>query len=278
MATTALTEQSTSKFVQAGDIKLHYNEAGSGDAVIMLHGGGPGASGWSNFSTNIGPFAEHYRTMLFDMPQFGKSDPVVINEERAHYNAKAIKKGLDQLGIKKVSFIGNSFGGATSLAFVLLYPEAVHKLVLMGAAGYGQSIFGPTPLEGIKALNAWWHVRTKEAMKEIVDIFVYDQKFKTDELVGRRFNAAMSKPEHIEARNKSTGGLMDYTPELHKIKAPTLVIWGRDDRFSPLDWALRLTWHLPNAQLHVFPQCGHWVQYEKSDQFNRLVLDFLQNG
>src|SRR5690606_28967041 len=82
VVTSQLTEESTSKYVQAGDIKLHYNEAGTGPAVLMLHGGGPGASGWSNYFRNIGPFSQSYRTLLVDLPGYGKSDPVVMNEYR----------------------------------------------------------------------------------------------------------------------------------------------------------------------------------------------------
>ena len=278
MATQTLTEESTSRYVQAGDIRLHYNEAGSGEAVVMIHGGGPGASGWSNFRTNIGAFSETYRTMLLDMPQYGKSDPVVIDGDATRYNAVAIKAMFDELGIDKAHFIGNSFGGATSLRFAIEYPERVGKLIVMGPAGSGPSYFMPRPLEGIKALNAWWDNPSREQMAKIVDLFVYDEKFKTDELIDMRHNAGLSRPQHIEARRNSTNRVTpDFTSELHKVRAKTLIIWGRDDRFSPLDFALNMLWRIPDAQVHVFPECGHWVQYEKSDEFNRLIMDFIAN-
>lgn len=278
MATQTLTEEATSRYVQAGDIRLHYNEAGSGEAVIMLHGGGPGASGWSNFRTNIGDFSEKYRTLLLDMPQYGKSDAVVIDGDATRYNAASIKAMFDELDIDKAHFIGNSFGGATSLRFALDYPDRVGKLVVMGPAGSGPSYFMPRPLEGIKALNAWWDNPTREQMVKIVDLFVYDQKFKTDELIDLRQKNALSHPEHIEARKKSVNRITpDFTPELQNVQAKTLVIWGRDDRFSPLDFALNMLWRIPDCQVHVFPECGHWVQYEKSDEFNRLIMDFIEN-
>ena len=259
-------------------MRLHYNEAGSGEAVVMIHGGGPGASGWSNFRTNIGPFSETYRTMLLDMPQYGKSDPVVIDGDATRYNAVAIKAMFDELGIDKAHFVGNSFGGATSLRFAIEYPERVGKLIVMGPAGSGPSYFMPRPLEGIKALNAWWDNPSREQMAKIVDLFVYDPKFKTDELIDMRHNAGLSRPQHIEARRNSTNRVTpDFTAELHKVLAKTLIIWGRDDRFSPLDFALNMLWRIPDAQVHVFPECGHWVQYEKSDEFNRLIMDFIAN-
>ena len=277
MATETLTEATTSRYVQAGDVRLHFNEAGTGEAVICLHGGGPGATGWSNFNTNIGPLSKHFRTMLLDAPQYGKSDPVVINEERYAFHARVIRDMLDELGIEKVTLIGNSFGGATSLAFAIEHPERINKLIVMGPAA-GPSLFMPRPLEGIKLLAAFRDNPTREAMRKIVEVFVYDQKFKTDELIDRRFISATSHPEHEEAREKSASTPQrDFTMELRKIQAKTLIIWGRDDRFSPLDFALLLLWRIPNAQVHIFPECGHWAQYEKADQFNELVTDFLLN-
>ena len=275
MAVETLTEESTSRYVQAGDVRLHYNEAGTGHSVIAIHGGGPGATGWSNYRTNIGPLSEHFHTMLMDMPQYGKSDPVVIQEESVSFNAKAIKAALDSLGIEKVHLIGNSMGGATSMRFATMFPERLAKLVLMGPAGGRYSPFTPQPLEGLKALFKYWDEPTRENMKEIVDLFVHDESLKTEELVDRRHNAALAHPEHMEARRKSSGGRFDGYLIAHLIQAPTLIIWGREDRFSPLDFGLHLVSRIPNAQFHMFPGCGHWCQYEKSDEFNRLVIDFF---
>jgi 2-hydroxy-6-oxonona-2,4-dienedioate hydrolase len=277
MVATQLTEESTSKYVQAGDIRLHYNEAGAGDVVIMIHGGGPGASGWSNYATNIAPFAEKYRTLLVDMPGYGKSDARVAEDWRNRMNARALKDMLDALGIEKAHFVGNSMGGATSATFAIMYPERINKLVLMGAGGGGASIAQPLPQEGIKVLNEVFAEPTLENFRKLINIFVYDSSFMTDDLLMQRVNATLAHPEHLDARKKSRPGLEDLTPELDKIKAQTLVIWGRDDRFAPLDHALKFIWHIPNANAHVFSKCGHWAQYEKSDEFNRMVLDFLAN-
>ena len=99
----ALTEAGTSRYVEAGGMKLHYNEAGSGEAVIMLHGGGPGAGGWSNFARNIGPFAERYRTILLDCPGFNKSDTILSSEPRDLINARAVRDLMDALD-QNISF------------------------------------------------------------------------------------------------------------------------------------------------------------------------------
>jgi pimeloyl-ACP methyl ester carboxylesterase len=91
----------------------------------------------------------------------------------------------------------------------------------------------------------------------------------------------MRRPEHLENFVKSAANpakvLTDFTPRLHEIKAKTLVVWGRDDRFVPLDNGLKVIWGIPNARLHVFSQCGHWAQFEHADEFNRLVIDFIRH-
>jgi 2,6-dioxo-6-phenylhexa-3-enoate hydrolase len=273
--TTQLTEEATSKYATVDGVKIHYNEAGSGDPLVMLHGGGPGASGWSNFATNIGPLSERFRVILMDLPGFGKSDSVTVTGGRAAYNARILSGLLKQLDIPKAHLVGNSMGGATSAKTAIDYPDQVDKLVLMGAAGGGTSLFVPMPPEGIKLLNAVFNNPTRESFQRMVDIFVYDSSRITPELLESRFRATVDNPAHLEARKKSTPGVEDLTQELHKIKAKTLLIWGRDDRFVPIDHGLSFLWRIPDAQLHVYSKCGHWAQYEKSDEFNRLVTDFV---
>src|SRR6266508_4024359 len=109
--TQIIDEASTSRFVQAGSVRLHYNKVGSGAPVIMLHGTGPGASSWSNFSNNVASFANSFRALLVDMPQYGKSDKVVIEGGRLTYTANVLKDMLDALGIDRADFVGNSMGG-----------------------------------------------------------------------------------------------------------------------------------------------------------------------
>jgi len=275
-ATAPLTDESTSKYAQVGDFRLHYNEAGTGPAVVMLHGGGPGASGWSNFQRNIGPFSEGFRTLLVDMPGFGKSDSVVVTEPRSQHTARAVCGLLDSLGIEQASFVGNSMGGAASINFAIDFPDRIDKLVVMGSAGAGQSIFTPMPTEGIKVLNQVFENPTAEGMRRLIQLMVYDASFLTEELLQGRLQAALN-PGHLEARKKSSSAQRNFAAELGNVKARTLIVWGRDDRVVPLDTGLRLLAAIPGAQMHIFGQCGHWAQFEHAEEFNRLVMDFLSH-
>ena len=199
-----LTEEGTSRYVEAGGLKLHYNEAGSGEAVIMLHGGGPGAGGWSNFAKNFGPFAERYRTILLDCPGFNKSDTILsTTESRDLINARAVRDLMDALGIKTAHLIGNSMGGASSIRFALEYPDRIGKLILMGAGGGGVSLFQPLPQEGIKLLFKVYMHPTLENLKQMMSVFIYDQKQLTEEMIQGRYENMMRRPEHLENFVKS---------------------------------------------------------------------------
>ena len=118
----------------------------------MLHGGGPGASGLSNFRRNLPPFAERFRTLIIDQPGYGKSDKPPGAGHFFTFAADALAGLLDELGIDKVHLVGNSLGGGTALRFALNYPERAERLVLMGPGGLSLNVFSADPTEGVKRL------------------------------------------------------------------------------------------------------------------------------
>ncbi|PSJ44103.1 2-hydroxy-6-oxo-6-phenylhexa-2,4-dienoate hydrolase [Zobellella endophytica] len=285
MTSQYLTEAATSRFVRIRegdlDLQLHYNDCGQGDrVVVMLHGSGPGASGWANFNRNVAPLVEAgFRVILLDCPGWSKSDSIVCEGSRSDLNASALKGLLDALDIDKVDILGNSMGGHSAVAFALRYPERLGKLVLMGGGTGGASLFTPMPTEGIKRLQGLYRAPTIDNLKAMMDIFVYDTSDLTEELFQARLDNMLARRDHLENFVKSIAAnpkqFPDFSPRLGEIVAETLVIWGRQDRFVPMDTGLRLVAGLPNAELHLFNRCGHWAQWEHADKFNRMVLDFL---
>jgi 2,6-dioxo-6-phenylhexa-3-enoate hydrolase len=282
-----LTDESTSRFVRinegALDLQLHVNDAGEGPAVVMVHGGGPGASGWSNFHLNIGPFAEAgFRVLLIDCPGFGLSDPIVRTEPFDVQNATAIRGLLRALGIDKVHLVGNSMGGAASMAFALEYPDVIDRLVLMGPAAMGTSIFTPLPMEGIKLLGKVFVQPSLDTMNEMLEVFVDDPSRITEELRESRFKSMMRNDgEHLKNAVASMlqpgPPVRDLSTRLGEITAKTLATHGVNDRMVPMDHALKLVCGIPDCRLVMFNHCGHWVQWEHADEFNRIVIDFLRN-
>lgn len=281
------TEAATSRFASIregeGTLNIHYNDCDPGNAresVVMLHGSGPGASGWANFNRNITPLVDAgYRVILMDSPGWSKSDSIVSTGSRSNLNGRILAGLVEALGLERIHILGNSMGGHSAVAFALDNPGRVGKLVLMGGGTGGASPFAPMPTEGIKLLNGLYREPTIENLKTMMNVFVFDPSDLTEELFQTRLDNMLKRRDHLENFVKSLAAnpkqFPDFGPRLGEISAPTLVVWGRNDRFVPMDAGLRLIAGIPNSELHVFNNCGHWAQWEHADAFNALVLQFL---
>ena len=290
MTTVTVSREATSRFADTAMMRLHYHEAGPavpGDdrlPVVLLHGGGPGASAWSNFGSNMPVFATSRRVLMPDQPGFGESDKPPVEGNYFTFSARALASLLDTAGITKTHLIGNSLGGGTAVRFALDYPDRAAKLVLMGPGGLSLNVFAADPTEGVRRLADFAAPPgpSPEKLAAFLRTLVFDPKLITDELIAERY-AAASQPESIAAM--AALGMSFYDPataedgmlwrEVHRLRNEVLLIWGREDRVNPLDGALVPLKQIRKAQLHVFSGCGHWAQLEKFDAFNRLVLDFL---
>lgn len=270
-----------SRFVEFDGLKIHYAEAGSGPALIFIHGGGPGSSGMSNFGRNVDAFAERYRTIVIDLPGYGQSTKLKITEPLWGYYAKVMAGFIDALGLGKAHLVGNSLGGAVSLKTALDFPQKVDRLVLMGPGG-GYSLFDKQPSDGIRSLLTFYAEPgpSLARMREFLNYLVYDPSSVPDALLQQRLDQALD-PETAEFMPLRLGPNMPPIEELWRqrldlLPHETLIIWGREDRVNPLDQGLILMRQIPNARFLVVPRCGHWVQWEKADEFNRTVEGFLQ--
>lgn len=266
-------------YVEAGDNRLCYYEVGNGPVLIFLHGSGPGVSGLSNFYRNIDYFSKDFRVIVFDLPGFGKSSKPVIPIERLFaYFADTVRSAMDALGIDKAHFIGNSLGGAVALRVALDEPAKVDRLVLMGSGG-GVPIITAQPAEGIRHLINYYDGEgpTREKLREFINVMVYDPSQVDDELFEYRYQASID-PEVVANPlfNRSRiPGAERLFPDVRDVHQKTLIVWGRDDRTMTLDQSFFMLAQMPDVQLHVFGQCGHWSQWERADEFNVLVQGFL---
>ena len=270
-------------------MKLHYHEAApssgehsdvAGTPVVLLHGGGPGVSAWSNFGRNLPVFGRSFRTLAVDQIGFGQSDKPPVEGNYFSFSAAALAEFLDELGIEQVHLVGNSLGGGTAVRFALDHPDRVGRLVLMGPGGLSLNAFAPDPTEGVKRLSEFALAPSREKMEAFIRTMVFDQRLVTDELIDERF-ASASEPGALEALRSMGMSFFTHAEEgmlwreAHNLPHKTLLIWGREDRVNPLDGALVALKVIKRAQLHVFGGCGHWAQLEKFDEFNRLAISFL---
>ena len=269
--------------VQVGPRELFVTEAGSGPPVVLLHGGGPGATGVSNYSRNLDALAERFRVIVPDMPGYGDSSKDLDHSDPFGDLAFAIRGMLDELDIERAHLIGNSYGGAAALRLTLDRPERVDRLILMGPGGIGTTRNLPT--KGLKALLAYYggDGPTREKLESFIrDYLVHDGDAVDDRLIDLRYEASIQRdvvanPPLRRPSSISTLWRMDFTRDrrLARSTTPTLVIWGADDKVNRPSGGATLARTMPNCDLYLAANTGHWVQWERPDLFNALVQSFL---
>lgn len=265
-------------YVDAASTKLHYYECGDGEPLILLHDFGGGSNGLTFWRKNIEPLAETFRVIAFDLPGYGASEAVVLEEPRFDFSVRAIKDALEELNIESAHLVGNGPGAGIALLLASKHPDKVRSLVVCGAAGVGQPLFSAGPSDGALASLASTFDPTSENIRKHLSYTVVNQKLITDEVVNERVAEAAAHPEHIEAYKKTSFWYhipRDILPQMEQIKCPTLAIWGREDKMGHLDAGLRIIRYIANSWLIVFPNCGNMAHFEKPDAFNRSVKDFI---
>jgi len=278
----------TERTVTVSGKPIFFAETGTGPAVVMLHGGGPGASGVSNYSRNVDALAQDFRVIVPDMPGYGRSIKGVDQYDPFGYLADMIRGLLDDLAIDTAHLIGNSYGGAAALRLALDTPDRVGKLVLMGPGGIGTTRCLPT--DGLKSLLSYYggDGPSRDKLATFIRTYlVYDDAAVPDALIDLRYQASID-PEVVAnpPLRRPSGPMaprtlwrMDLTRDsrLKSLPTPTLVLWGRDDKVNRPAGGPMLLNIMPNAQLVMTSHTGHWMQWERAELFNQLVTEFLSD-
>lgn len=256
--------------------KIHYVEAGTaGPTVILLHGLGGDTTNWA---MTIPTLASKYHVYVPDQIGFGQSDKPFINYRVAtlvEFLAQFYKK----LGIEKATLVGNSLGGWTAASFAIAHPDKVEKLVLVDAAGYTSKRWGGPELS--KDLYSVLNPATTADLKLAMGAVFYNKAMLTDAFIENAFANKLKKGDGytINAFIDSILRGEDYLDEKVKtIKAPTLVIWGREDLLTPIGMGEAFVADINGAQKFIIEKCGHVPQLEKAAEFNTALLKFLENG
>lgn len=265
------------KYADIGDgLRVHYHEAGSGPVVLFLHGSGPGASGWSNFRRNYPVFAERgYRTLVPDTLGYGWSSKPDV-DYTLDFLIGAVRRFLGKLGVERCAVVGNSHGGALSIGLALAAPELVSRLVLMAPGGLEERETY-MKMAGIRAMMKAFLVEgpiTRESMRTVFSLQLFDPALITDEILSERLEIAATQPKRVLTSMQ----VPHLAPRLPELACPVLGLWGVDDQFCPVSGAMTMAKGCKRARVVMLSQCGHWVMVEHKDTFNKLCLDFLDEG
>ena len=263
---------------------VHYTRHGSGPALILLHGGGPGATGGSNYSRNIDALARHFTTYVIDVPGWGRSSKNLqaFGSPSPFVNgARAVKAFMDSIGLERAHLVGNSFGGAVAYSLAMECPQTVDRLVAMGPGGAYIEGQGPTP--GILQLLTYYEGEgpTREKLAAFLQHLVHERSVLTPALVDERFVAsndpaiAANPPLRLPPGGAlPRAAYLSEDPRLRSLEAPCLLIWGQQDQINP-PAGVRSFAAVPRQDVVLFAQCGHWAQWEQAEKFNAIVIAFL---
>lgn len=262
-------------------IKTHYHEEGKENIqkVVLIHGSGPGVSAFANWRLVIPRLSETLHVFAPDIVGFGQTEKVKKNQYTLDFWVNHLISFIEEVSNEPVILVGNSFGGALSLHVAHRRPDLVNKLILMGAVGIQHKI-----TYGLD--RVWGYEPSIESMRELIEMFSYDEKAAQDEeLVRLRYEASM-EPETREAfktmffdnRQERADELALPEEEIKKIETPTLLFHGINDQIIPFEeTSYRFLQLIPSAELHLFNECGHWTQIEKTEEFIEHILAFLKN-
>lgn len=266
--------------VTVGGHDLAFHDVGEGPPVVFLHGSGPGVTGWANFGDNL-PALPGIRAIVVDQVGFGASGrPETYDRNYLQISADAVLGLLDSLGLEQVGMVGNSMGGDVAVRLTLDQPSRISALLLNGPGGTGAPVLGPQPSEGIARLMEFNADPTRERIVAWLKTMVFDQRRLTEELIESRFAAATAPgavknlvDAYATFYNPAMTGDIPLWAEVHRIKQPVLLCWGRDDRVAPVEGALLPARRMPKCDLRIYSRCGHWVQVERKAAFEAAVLE-----
>ena len=263
-------EQSTpQKFTNVNGYTIRYLDYGppDGKTLILLHGIGASAERWSLV---IPALSKYFHVIIPDIIGFGYSDKPAV-EYTMDFFIDFFRSFLDNLGIYKASIIGSSFGGHIATEFAIRFNRMVEKLVLVSPAGTMKTST-PTLDRYIMAALYPVYEHVYEAFREMA----YESNAVNEEIVMDFVN----RMRLTNAKYAFMSTVLDirYAPKLNgrlsNITAPTLLVWGENDRMIPLQYAREYD-EIPKRQIVVIRNCGHTPYVEKPIMFNKTVLKFL---
>jgi proline iminopeptidase len=277
--------------VTLNGVQIHYTVQGSGP-VMIAHSGGPGmdARGWDDFAK-----IDDFLTILMMHPRgsglsgSAEGDAYLLPDYASDVEALRIHLGLD-----KPIIMGWSHGGMVAMQFAFTYPDSLSKLILVDTSAYFGEFLSDIEAAVQEFKNELWFEKSFAALKA-----EWAGEYKTDEDMARlwvdemkfyfkqfdvRAEAYHERTKDLPVRipplktfNDKEAATMDLRPHLKKIEVPTLVIVGRHDFITNVAMAEEIVKHIPNAQLEIFEDSGHFALVEEPEKFYRVIKEFIEN-
>ncbi|WP_411087315.1 alpha/beta fold hydrolase [Streptomyces sp. 061-3] len=277
-------EAPSGRWIEVRGLGLHVIELGTrGTPTVLLHGGGPGCSAWTDFGAAAGLLAEGRRLILVDLPQYGDSDSPDITEPLFSFHATQLLGLLDALGIGRADFVCQSLGGSVALRLASAHPDRVGRLVVTGSQPIPPSEPNPHDASLASRIRGEYYGNggpSPDKMRALMTrLEWYDPAGPPPETVALRY-AYSTSPRALElgTDHSRRGTPEDLTEGLAQVVAPVLLLWGANDPFCGPDYVLALAERLSRVDVSVLGQTSHHPGEERPAHYARLVDAFLTEG
>jgi 2-hydroxy-6-oxonona-2,4-dienedioate hydrolase len=264
-------------FLDVDGIKTFFVERGDGEAVVLIHGAAPGACAQVSWQPTVDPLATAgFWVIAYDQPGFGHSG--LPEDHSVEYRVQHAKAFIDTLGLPHYHLIGSSVGAYIAARLALEDPRVDRLVLVAGSALAPRGAEEAASMARDQAATLDAYEPSLESVRALTYSTLHRSELVTEDLVRTRLEMS-SGPRHEAQRARRTAPphrpILD---ELPRLGPKTLILWGRNDPGAAVERALLLFERIPGAELHVFDECGHWVQWDQAPRFNQIVSAFLKAG
>ena len=245
----AIKEENGFKFIDEGE----------GEVLLLLHGLMGALSNWTDVVTE---FKNDYRVIIPLLPLYDL--PLLTTGVKSL--AKFVHKFVKYKELQNVTILGNSLGGHVGLIYTLSHQAEVKALVLTGSSGLYENAFG----------GSFPRRESYDFIKEKVEFTFHDPAIATKELVDEVYQIVNDRAKVIKILAMAKSAIRhNMSKDIHKIKVPVCLIWGKNDRITPPDVAIEFNELLPDSELYWVDECGHAPMMEQPEKFNVYLKQFL---
>jgi pimeloyl-ACP methyl ester carboxylesterase len=269
---------------QVVDVNRHrtaYIRHGQGPPVVLLHGYAGAIWNWEH---QIEPLGRRFTLLIPDVIGQGLSGKPRVAYTPAFYT-DWLRGFLDAVGVGRAALVGHSMGAGLALGLALADPDRVDRLILI--SGFPPGLLDHLQGSHLRRLHrfgsGWlfglgYHLLGRRALRKFIGGLVADRSLVTPAVIERAYRLRKdhgkagplwSTLQHVADWEN------DYAPRLGSVTTPALILWGRQDRFIPCSAGEELHRTIPGSRLAVLPDAGHLPMWERPDDMNRLIMDFL---
>lgn len=260
-------------------IDIHYLDVGTGPPLLLVHGLGHSSVSWHR---NIDTLRRSHRVLALDLPGYGHSGSPAQAPYDPPWFASIVRRFVQALGLHTLDAVGTSAGGLCVLLSALDAPKMFGRIVIVNPVGFTRA---PSDFVGNALLGVIGLWQTFPASRSLIRAgyasAFYDPSA-ADEATVTELHSRRRRPASLRAARAAIGAFYNYSRDLaalharlESLSAPVLVIWGKNDRMLPFKDTRVAQRVLRRARIEWLDHCGHCPQLERPDDFNALVLEFL---